>query len=415
MAEPPAPAARLGPDGGEPAPPRIAAAWEVFVVFLGLGLTSFGGPVAHLGYFREALVARRHWLSDTDYAQLVSLCHFLPGPASSQLGMAIGLRRAGIPGLLAAWLGFTLPSAVAMVAFGYGLGLVGGTGTAPWVAGLMAAAVAVVAQAVLGMAPLAFGRRRATIAVAAMVAALAAPSPITQVVVIAGAGVAGLLWLESSEVVAADDEAPVTRVGRRTGAACLVAFGVLLVALPVLAATATTPGWRLIAGFYQAGALVFGGGHVVLPLLEAHTVQAGLVDADTFLAGYGAAQAVPGPLFTVAAFLGFASMSPPNGVAGATLALIAIFLPSALLIIGVHPFWERLRTSPAAGRALQGINAAVVGVLAAALYTPVFTVGVDGPPAMALAAICFVALRVWKVPPWAVVLTAGGLGALLLG
>lgn len=410
MAEPPTPGAAHGPDDAGPRS-RGPAAWEVFVVFLGLGLTSFGGPVAHLGYFREALVARRRWLTDAEYAQLVSLCHFLPGPASSQLGMAIGLQRAGVPGLLAAWFGFTMPSAVAMAAFGYGIGLAGGTGTAAWASGLMAAAVAVVAQAVLAMAPLASGRRRATIAVAAMVAVLAVPSPLTQVLVIAAAAVAGWLWLDSSAPVA-DGNTPAARVGRRTGAACLVAFGVLLVVLP-LAASAGGAGWRMVAGFYQSGALVFGGGHVVLPLLEAQTVQAGLVGADTFLAGYGAAQAVPGPLFTFAAFLGFVADAPPNGVAGAALALVAIFLPSALLIIGVHPFWERLRASTAATRALQGVNAAVVGILAAALYTPVFTAGVDSPAAMALAAACFVALRVWKAPPWAVVLAAGLVGAAL--
>lgn len=405
MAEPPT------PDPARAQAHGPAAVWEVFVVFLGLGSTSFGGPVAHLGYFRDALVARRRWLSDESYAQLVSLCHFLPGPASSQLGMAIGLRRAGVPGLIAAWLGFTLPSAVAMTAFGFGLGLIGGA-AAPWVAGLMAAAVAVVAQAVLGMASLAAGRRRATIAVAALVAVLVAPSPITQVLVIVASGIAGMRWLEAPEPTPdGSAEAPVTTVGRRTGIACLVAFSVLLVAL---AAATGGAGWRMIAGFYQSGALVFGGGHVVLPLLEAQTVKAGLVDADTFLAGYGAAQAMPGPLFTFAAFLGFVSAAPPNGVAGATLALIAIFLPSALLIIGVHPFWERLRTSPAAGRALQGINAAVVGLLAAALYTPVFTAGVDGPASLALAAACLVALRVWKLPPWAVVLAAAGLGAVFL-
>ncbi len=390
-----------------------AAVWEVFVVFLGLGLTSFGGPVAHLGYFREALVGRRRWLTDASYVQLVSLCHFLPGPASSQLGMAIGLQRAGIPGLLAAWLGFTMPSALAMAAFGYGIGPAGGTGTAPWAAGLMAAAVAVVAQAVLAMAPLASGPRRATIAVTAMVAVLVAPAPITQILVIAAAGVAGLLWLDPS-VPATDAEAPAARIGRGTGAACLIAFGVLLVVLP-LATSGGGAGWRMIAGFYQAGALVFGGGHVVLPLLEAQTVQAGLVGPDVFLAGYGAAQAVPGPLFTFAAFLGFVAATPPNGAAGAGLALIAIFLPSALLIIGVHPFWERLRASSAATRALAGVNAAVVGILAAALYTPVFTAGIDSPAAMALAAACFVALRVWNAPPWAVVLAAGALGASILG
>lgn len=399
--------------GPERPPHGLAAAWEVFVVFLGLGLTSFGGPAAHLGYFRESLVARRRWLTDVTYGQLVSLCHFLPGPASSQLGMAIGLRRAGLAGLVAAWVGFTMPSALIMVAFGFGLQFATGTGTAPWVSGLMAAAVAVVAQAVLAMAPLASGRRRASLAVAAMVAVLVVQSPVTQVLVIAAAAAAGLLWLEPSGPASAED-APTARVGRGTGIACLLAFGGLLLGLPLLAAATGDPGWRLVAGFYQSGALVFGGGHVVLPLLEAQTVQPGLVGADTFLAGYGAAQALPGPLFTFSAFLGYVAATPPNGVAGAALALVAIFLPSALLIIGVHPFWVRLQHSPGASRALQGVNAAVVGILAAALYTPVFTAGVTGPRSLALAVVCFLALRIWHAPPWAVVLGAGAVGAALL-
>ena len=384
------------------------------MVFLGLGLTSFGGPVAHLGYFRQELVARRRWLTDETFGQLVSLCHFLPGPASSQLGMAIGLRRAGVAGLIAAWVGFTTPSAVAMMAFGYGLQSLHAGGGAPLLAGLTAAAVAVVAQAVLAMAPLAAGRRRATLAVAALVAVLVIPAPLTQVVVIAGAAVIGMVWLRPAATTAADEDIP-SPVGRLAGLGCLAAFGALLVGLPLLAAATGGAGWQLASSFYQSGALVFGGGHVVLPLLEAQTVQTGLVPADTFLAGYGAAQAVPGPLVTFAAFLGFVADARPNGITGGLLALVAIFSPSALLIIGSYPFWERLRRSATATRALQGVNAAVVGILAAALYTPVFTAGVTGPRSVALAATCFVALRIWKLPPWLVVLGAGGLGAMVLG
>jgi chromate transporter len=397
---------------------------EVFVVFLRLGLTSFGGPVAHLGYFRDAFVVRRRWLGDRTYADLVALCQFLPGPASSQVGMAIGLRRAGIAGLLAAWAGFTLPSAVLLVAFAYGVTTFGGDAGTGWIGGLKAAAVAVVAQAVLGMArTLAPDARRATVAGAAAIATLLAPSVLglpvvlSQVGVIVLAGAAGLLWLPAP-AGDRDDEPFTVPVRRSVAVACLAVFGALLVALPLLAAASGGGAARLVDIFYRAGSLVFGGGHVVLPLLQAELVPSGLVGHDQFLAGYGAAQAVPGPLFTFAGYLGAVTSSAPTGIAGATIALLAIFVPSALLVVGALPFWERLRGAPHARRALTGVNAGVVGLLAAALYDPVFTQGVlaAGEPllALALAIAAYVALAKWSAPPWAVVIAAGLLGWVVL-
>jgi len=382
-------------------------------VFLGLGLTSFGGPVAHLGYFRRAFVERRRWLTEHAYADLVALCQFLPGPASSQVGMALGLQRAGLLGLAAAWVGFTAPSAILMVAFAFGLDALGGASASGWIAGLKAAAVAVVAQAVLGMArSLTPDRERAALAVAAMIAVLVSPLPATQVIVIGVAGLIGLLWLRATPPD--QDEDLVVPLSRRAGVLSLAMFAGLLAGLPLLAGITGAPAAVLADGLYRSGSLVFGGGHVVLPLLDAETVQRGLLSRDTFLAGYGAAQAVPGPLFTFAAFLGYSVDTPPNGLAGAALALVAIFLPSALLVAGTLPFWDQLRRAPRAQAALRGINAAVVGILAAALYTPVFTVGIPGPTALAIAAAAFVALASWRAPAWAVVIVAGGAGAVFL-
>lgn len=407
-------------------PDSRGTAREVFVTFLRLGLTSFGGPVAHLGYFRDAFVVRRRWLGDRAYADLVALCQFLPGPASSQVGMAIGLRRAGVRGLLAAWAGFTLPSAVLLVVFASGVTALGGDAGAGWIGGLKAAAVAVVAQAVLGMTrTLAPDARRATIAGAAAIGTLLAPSvlglpgALSQVGVLVLAGLAGLLWLSpGADDNTSGDEPFAVPVRRRAAVACLVVFGALLVALPLLTAATGDGVVRLVDVFYRAGSLVFGGGHVVLPLLEAETVPTGLVGHDQFLAGYGAAQAVPGPLFTFAAYLGAVTTSGPTGLAGAAVALLSVFAPSALLVVGALPFWERLRRAPRARRALAGVNAGVVGLLAAALYDPVFTQGVlaAGDPlvALALALAAFVALAKWAAPPWAVVIAAGLLGWLVL-
>lgn len=395
--------------------PSRSSATSVFLVFLRLGLTSFGGPVAHLGYFREAFVVRRRWLRDDAYADLVALCQFLPGPASSQVGMALGLQRAGLPGLLAAWCGFTLPSAVLLVAFAL---LVSGTpdlAGAGWLLGLQAAAAAVVAQAVLGMArSLTPDRRRATIAVAAAIVVLLVPGPVPQVAVMAACGVVGVLWL--GRVVGPVDEVAgaevAARLPRWVAVAALVAFAALLVAAPV--AASGTGAVRLLGVFAQAGSLVFGGGHVVLPLLESQTVATHLVGHADFLAGYGAAQAVPGPLFTFAAYLGAVADGSPSGLLGAAVALVAIFLPAALLVIGALPFWHVLRALPWARRVLAGVNAGVVGLLAAALWDPVITEGVRSAPALALAVAAFIALTSWSAPPWAIVIGAGLLGAVVL-
>lgn len=384
---------------------------EVFRVFLGLGLTSFGGPVAHLGYFREAFVVRRKWLSDSAYADLVALCQFLPGPASSQVGMAIGLKRAGYAGMAAAWLAFTLPSALMLVAFAYGLDAFGEVGGG-WVAGLKLAAVAVVAHAVLGMAKsLTPDKERAAIAALAFIVVALVSGPVGQVGAILIGGLIGAVWLKAD----APDEVPehenlAPTVTPAVAITALTAFFALLIALPAIAEAVPGVRLQLIDGFYRAGALVFGGGHVVLPLLQAETVANGLVDPETFLAGYGAAQAVPGPLFTFAAFLGAAN----SGYTGAAIALLAIFLPSALLIIGGLKYWDRLRAHPLARRALMGVNAAVVGLLGAALYDPVFTQGVTGPLSLSIAVTAFVALGVWKAPAWTVVIATAVVGGVVL-
>lgn len=384
---------------------------EVFGVFLRLGLTSFGGPVAHLGYFRQEFVVRRRWLDERSYADLVALCQFLPGPASSQVGMAVGLSRAGYAGALAAWFAFTLPSAVALVLFAYGLAAAGGAAGSPWVHGLKVAAVAVVAQAVLGMMrSLAPDRERATLAVVAAAIALAVPSAWGQVGAILVGAVAGLTVLRAP--AAASEHVPIPlRIGRSAGALCLLLFVALLVGLPLLAAANPDRTVAFVDSFYRAGSLVFGGGHVVLPLLKAEVVPPGWVDEAQFLAGYGAAQAVPGPLFTFAAFLGAVA----GGWSAAAICLVAIFVPSFLLVVGALPFWEEIRRQPRAQSALRGINAAVVGLLLAALYDPVWTAGIRNAGDFAVAAAAFLALYAWGAAPWLLVLACaaavGGLGA----
>ncbi len=390
-----------------------AGSWrEVLAVFLRLGLTSFGGPIAHLGYFREEFVAKRRWLDDRAYADVVALCQFLPGPASSQVGIAIGLSRAGYAGALAAWTGFTLPSAIALVVFAYGLDALGGAGGMGWLHGLKVAAVAVVAQAVLGMMrSLTPDRERATVAVAAATLVLAMPSAWAQIATIVLGGVAGIVFLRSPPPT--DHVSLPLNVSRRAGAAMLVIFFALLVGLPLLAAGTSDQGIKLIDAFYRAGSLVFGGGHVVLPLLQEAVVPTGWVGTEAFLAGYGAAQAVPGPLFTFAAFLGAAMKPEPNGVAGAVLCLLAIFAPSFLLVIGALPFWEGLRRRSTAQAALAGVNAAVVGLLLAALYDPVWTAGVTNAGDFALALAAFLLLFMWKTPPWLVVVLCAIGGAII--
>lgn len=382
---------------------------EVLVVFTRLGLTSFGGPVAHLGHFREEFVGRRRWFDDRAYADLVALGQFLPGPASSQVGMAIGLSRAGYPGAVAAWIGFTLPSAIALVVFAYGVSAIGDLSGAGWIHGLKVAAVAVVAQAVLGMMrALAPDKERATVAVVAAAIALALPTAAGQIAAI-GLGVAVGIWVLRPPAACAYEAMPL-KVGRATGAAFLMLFFFLLLGLPLLVALVPSHALSVFEAFYRTGALVFGGGHVVLPLLEAAVGPPGWVETDVFLAGYGAAQSVPGPLFSFAAYLG-ASMGPqPNGWAGAVLCLAAVYLPSFLLVFGALPFWEELRRAPTAQAALRGVNAAVVGLLLAALYDPVWNAGIRNAGDFALAAAAFLLLSKWQAPPWLVVglSTAGG-------
>jgi chromate transporter len=385
---------------------------EVLSIFTRLGLTSFGGPVAHLGYFREEFVTRRRWFDDRAYADLVALCQFLPGPASSQVGIAIGLSRAGYLGALAAWIGFTLPSAIVLVLFAYGVTALGDVSGVGWIHGLKVAAVAVVAQAVLGMMrTLAPDKERATLAVAAAAIVLAMPSAWGQIGAIILGGLIGL-WLLRSEAPT-DHVAMPLKVGRTAGTVFLALFFILLVGLPLLAAVMPSHALIVFEAFYRAGSLVFGGGHVVLPLLQASVVPPGWVGNDAFLAGYGAAQAVPGPLFTFAAYLGAVMGPQPNGWAGAILCLIAVFLPSFLLVLGALPFWEDLRRKPAAQAALRGVNAAVVGLLLAALYNPVWTAGITNAGDFALAAAAFLLLFMWQTPPWLVVLLSAAGGALL--
>lgn len=388
-----------------PATPEEArtSVFDIFLIFLKLGLTSFGGPIAHLGYFRDEFVERRKWLNDHAYADLVALCQFLPGPASSQVGIALGLFRGGLPGALASWLGFTLPSAIALVLFAWVLSNLGLGTDGAWLHGLKVVAVAVVAQALWGMGKtLCPDRARASVAVAAAVAALWLPGVAGQVGIIAVGGVLGWLWSAPAQGLP-HSPFPV-RLRKRTGVAVLALFFALLLVLPVLAAGSGNYALQLFDGFYRAGALVFGGGHVVLPLLQAQVVPPGWVSNDAFLAGYGAAQAVPGPLFTFAAYLGAASSQSPSGWLGATVALVAIFLPAFLLVIGTLPLWERARRHPAMQRAMRGVNAAVVGLLLAAFYQPVWTSGILSAADFTLAAFAFLLLMFWKTPPWLVVI-----------
>ena len=384
---------------------------EVLRVATRLGLTSFGGPVAHLGYFREEYVARRRWLDEATYADLVALCQFLPGPASSQVGIAIGITRAGLLGGVAAWLGFTLPSAIALVAFAYGLrGL--GVADAGWLHGLKVAAVAVVALAVWGMArSLAPDRERATIAIVSAVCALLWPTGVGQVAIITVAALVGLRLLPSA-ATARTTPRPVA-VGRGLGAAMLALFFVLLIVLPVARQLVGSQALAVFDSFFRVGSLVFGGGHVVLPLLQAEVVPPGWVTGEEFVAGYGAAQAVPGPLFTFAAYLGAVMGPRPNGLAGAALALVAIFLPSFFMVVGALPFWDALRGRASFQAALRGVNAAVVGLLLAALYQPVWTSAIHGPADVGLALAAFGLLAFWKAPPWLVVILAAAGGALI--
>lgn len=384
----------------------------VFGVFLRLGLTSFGGPIAHLGYFRTEFVERRRWLSEPAYADIVALCQFLPGPASSQVGMAVGMMRAGLPGAMVAWLGFTAPSAIIMIVFGYGL-LNAGDLQQPWLHGLKVVAVSIVAQAIWGMARnLCPDRERITLAAAAAVIALAVPTAIGQVGTIVLGGVVGLALQRTPLPAGTAATFPLSH-GGATGVLFLAIFLGILIGLPMVVAASGSPVMAMIDSFYRAGSLVFGGGHVVLPLLQHKVVTPGWVDNDLFLAGYGAAQAVPGPLFTFAAFLGTVMKGPAGGWIGGCICLLAIFLPSFLLVAGFMPFWNRWRLVPRMQAAMAGVNAAVVGLLLAAFYSPVWTSGIGRWQDAALALAAFVLLQFWRVPPWMVVALCAATSGLL--
>lgn len=383
---------------------------EVLRVFAKLGITSFGGPVAHLGYFRQEIVVRRKWVDEAAYADLIGLSQFLPGPSSSQTGIALGITRAGLLGGLAAWLGFTLPSAIALTAFAYATTLFKDVAPSGWLHGLLIAAVAVVAQAVWGMATmLCPDRPRATLALLAAGVLLLWPTAIVQIAILALAGIFGWRFLRSAQAVK-PTLLPLA-LPRRLAVVCWILFFGLLLGFPVLRQVTQSQPIALFDTFFRVGSLVFGGGHVVLPLLQREVVPAGWVTNDQFITGYAAAQAIPGPLFTFSAYLGAVSRPAPNGWLGALIALLAIYLPSFLLLIGILPFWNRLRAFEPFQAALRGINAAVVGILLAALYQPIWTSAIHAPVDFALALIAFGLLVVWKMPPWVVVVVSALLGA----
>ena len=391
----------------------VARAFEVLLVALRLGLTSFGGPVAHIGYFRDEYVTRRRWLDDAAYADLVALCQLLPGPASSQVGIAVGMHRAGLPGGIAAWVGFTAPSAAALILFGTGVSAFDHLIVQGWLRGLKVVAAAVVAFALLGMArSLAPDARRATIAIAAAIAMLLWRTPLAQVLVIVIAAAAGRLLLQGV-VPPAGAGSPSARARPSAAVASLALFAILLGGLPLLRQFVTSEPLDVFDAFYRSGSLVFGGGHVVLPLLQAEVVPPGWVTGEQFIAGYGAAQAVPGPLFTFSAYLGTVMRGSVGGWSGGLFTLLATFLPSFLLVAGILPFWARLRTLRPLRAAVAGVGAAVVGLLLAALYDPVWVTAIRTPTDLALGLAAFAMLAWWSVPPWLVVVFGAAAGALL--
>lgn len=390
------------------------SAIEVLIAFAKLGMSSFGGPIAHIGYFRQEFVVRRHWLDEHVYADLVALCQFLPGPASSQVGFSLGLMRAGFLGGLAAWTGFTLPSAIALVLFAYGARALQGPAGSGVLHGLKLVAVAIVAQAVWGMArTLCPDRDRASIAVIATLIILFSASSVAQIGAIAFGGIVGLWLCRTATSPAPLQQQMSVPVSRRSGMLALTVFFLLLAGLPILDRLTGSQGLALFEAFYRSGALVFGGGHVVLPLLREATVAHGWISDDVFLAGYGAAQAVPGPLFTFSAYLGAVMGPAPNGLAGAVISLIAIFLPGILVLIGTLPFWETFRKRTWAQAVMRGVNAAVVGLLGAALYTPVWTSSVHAPGDFGIVLAGFVLLTAWEAPPL-VVVAVSALGGMAL-
>jgi chromate transporter len=393
---------------------RSGSAVEVLLAFAKLGVSCFGGPIAHIGYFRQEFVVRRRWLDEQAYADLVALCQFLPGPASSQVGFSLGLMRAGYLGGLAAWVAFTLPSAITLVLFAYGANTLKGQIGSGLLHGLKLVAVAIVAQAVWGMArALCPDRERASIAVIAALIILSSSSSVAQIGAIVFGGIAGL-WLCRTPATSRSDQRHMSvPVSQPAGLIALATFFLLLAGLPILNSLTHSQAIALFEAFYRSGALVFGGGHVVLPLLREATVAQGWVTDDLFLAGYGAAQAVPGPLFTFSAYLGAVMGPPPNGLAGAAISLIGIFVPGILALVAALPFWETFRKRTRAQAVMRGVNAAVVGLLGAALYSPVWTTSVDGPGSFGVALVGFVLLTVWEAPPL-VVVAVSAIGGVVL-
>ncbi len=391
----------------------LANLFEVFWTFLRLGVTSFGGPIAHLGYFHDEFVSRKKWINEHAYADLVALCQFLPGPASSQVGIAIGFSRAGFLGALAAWIGFTLPSAILLVLFALGISKFSMNLDAGWLHSLKVVAVAVVAQAIWGMGvKLCPDKERMSIAAGACILVCLLPSAWMQIGVIAFGGVVGIFSLRNTVIL------PHVSIGgspsKKWGAICLILFSLLLSVLPLASKISDDHGVKLFDSFYRAGSLVFGGGHVVLPLLQSEVVPTGWVSNDVFMAGYGAAQAIPGPLFSFSAYLGAVSSLPPNGWACKALCLIASFLPAFLFVFGALPFWEKLAEFKNMRYAMLGINAAVVGLLLSAFYHPVWSSGVLNAKDFSLALTGFTFLTFWKAPSWAVVIATAIIGGLLL-
>jgi len=394
--------------------PARANYLEIFLIFLRLGLTSFGGPIAHLGYFRAEFVERRKWISEQVFADLVALCNFLPGPTSSQVSYSIGMTRGGIPGALCAWGAFTLPSAIIMLLAAYGVRSVSGNETTGWLHGLKIVAVAVVAQAVWSMATrLCTDRTRITIAFIAAVVILLTNNSWVQVLTIAVGALAG--WkLIRTEATAEKPEVFSRLPNRAQSITALAIFACCLLLVPLLAA-GRRDGWlALFDSFYRTGAFVFGGGHVVLPLLQAEVVPRGWEDNNTFLAGYGIAQALPGPIFSFAAYLGAAKTGSPTGWLAGLWCVFAILLPPMLLVTGLIPLWSRLRTSVTAQSLLAGANATVVGILLAALYQPIWTSAIDSAKSLALALVLFLGLQIWKVAPWILVAVGAVLGGVFL-
>lgn len=388
---------------------------EIFLTFLRLGCYAFGGPTAHMGYYHEEFVKRRKWLSEADYADTVALCQFLPGPSSSQAGFAIGLDRGGLTGAFAAWLGFTLPSAILMIAFALGLDYAGDLSQAGWVSGLKLIAVAVVANAAWSMAKsLCPDRARATIAALVTIGLLLTGNPIAQLAAILAGAVAGYTLYRKQDHTS--QVKPTQHTGsKRIGTLYLALFFTLLAGIPIAAQILPQNQYLAIGdAFYRAGSLVFGGGHVVLPLLESYTVDQTWIDESSFLAGYGAAQALPGPLFAFSSFLGTSIDRGPGGIAGGIYALLMIYLPAWLLVLGAIPFWARLRKINAARAALLGANAAVVGLIFTALYDPIWQSAIKSNLSFAFALVAFTLLKFWKIPPWLLAALGAALGQLLL-